>query len=143
MKKIIPLMFVCLMCFTCCKTTKKAASNDMPLCGTQWNLVDIEQTPLPEKLPVQPYIIFDEDGGYHGNLGCNEFMGTYYQNKQKMKMEYSGATKKLCKDMEIEKAFLKALKASINNFYIDGNTLILSEGSKEILRFEGTTPTEE
>ena len=143
MKKIIPILCIGLMCFNCCKTTKKAASNDMPLCGTQWNLVDIEQNPLPEMLPIQPYIIFDEEGGYHGNLGCNEFRGTYYQDKQKIKLEYSGATKKLCKDMEIEKAFLKALKASVNNFSIDGSTLILSDGSKEIMRFEGTTPSEE
>ncbi|MBO4488957.1 MAG: META domain-containing protein [Bacteroidales bacterium] len=143
MKKIIPLMFICLMCCTCCKTTKKAASGDMPLCQTQWNLVTIEQEALSGKSSVQPYIMFDAEGNFYGNLGCNDFQGTYYQRKQKIKLEYSGATKKLCKDMEVEKAFMKALKSEIDNFTIAGNVLILSDGSKEIMRFEGTAPTEE
>ncbi|MCR4965301.1 MAG: META domain-containing protein [Bacteroidales bacterium] len=143
MKKIIPLMFVCLMCFTCCKTSKKAASTDMPLCQTQWNLVAIEQEALTEESPAQPYIMFDADGHFYGNLGCNEFQGTYYQRKQKMKMEYTGATKKLCQKMEVEKAFMKALKSDINNFNIVGNVLVLSNGSEEIMRFEGTTPKDE
>lgn len=143
MKRIIPILCISLMCFTCCKTTKKAASNDMPLCQTQWNLITIEQEGLSGKSPVQPYIMFDAEGKFYGNLGCNEFQGTYYQNKQKIKLEYSGSTKKLCKNMEDEKAFMKALKSEVNNFNIEGNVLILSDGSREIMRFEGTVPTEE
>ena len=142
MKKIIPLMFVCLMCFTCCKTTKKAASGDMPLRQTQWNLVAIEQNAISEDSPTQPYLIFGDDGQFYGNLGCNDFQGTYYQRKQSLKLEYTGSTKKLCSKMEVERDFMKALKKDIQEFTIDGNLLILTDGSKEILRFEGTAPKE-
>ena len=37
---------------------------------------------------------------------------------------------------------MKALKKEIHDFTIEGNILILSDGSKEILRFEGTAPKE-
>lgn len=142
MKKIILLMFLSLMCFTCCKTSQKAASKNLPLCGTQWNLLAIEQEAITEDNTTQPYIIFDTEGNFHGNLSCNDFMGTYWTRKQQMHMEYTGATKKLCPKMEVEKNFLKALKMDITDYTIDGSILVISNGSKEIMRFQGTTPEE-
>ena len=38
--------------------------------------------------------------------------------------------------MEMERLMMKALKKSITQFEIEGNTLILYEGKDEIMRFE-------
>ncbi len=108
--------------------------------GTHWNLVSIEGQELEtNKYPVnvKPYIFFDTAGTFNGNLGCNIFFGTYYQKKQKIEIEYGSATKRLCGNMEIEKAMMGAIKKDINNFTIEGKQLTLYSGKKEILKFEG------
>jgi heat shock protein HslJ len=124
-----------------CKTNKSATSKDnLPLQGTHWNLVSIEGQELEtNKYPVnvKPYIFFDTAGTFNGNLGCNIFFGTYYQKKQKIEIEYGSATKRLCGNMEIEKAMMGAIKKDINNFTIEGKQLTLYSGKKEILKFEG------
>jgi len=119
-----------------CKTSQKAAeSNNSPLVGTQWQLESINnQSGIP--FATQPYIIFNEDGSLSGSLGCNTFFGTYYQKKQKMTIDFSGATKKLCTEMATETAFLKGLKAGISNYDITDSTLILYAGKDEIFRFK-------
>ncbi len=138
MKKIIPLVMLTLVCFACCKSTKKATSEDMPLQNTKWMLISLFQEGIPDKLPAQPFIIFDEESNFSGNLGCNDFMGTYYQHKQKLTLSYTGSTRKLCENMETERAMLKALKSDIDNFSISGPTLILLQGNQEIMRFEAS-----
>ncbi len=130
-------MILAAVCFVGCKTTNKATeANNKPLVGTQWNLVAINGEAIDSNQVIQPFIIFDADGNFNGNLGCNTFFGTYYQKKQKIELTYSGATKRLCHEMETEKSVIQALKAEINNFTISGNTLTLYAGKVEILKFE-------
>jgi len=119
-----------------CKTSQKAAeSKNSPLVGTQWQLEAIaNQADLG--FATQPYIIFNEDGSLAGNLGCNSFFGTYYQKKQKMTIDFTGATKKLCTEMATETAFLKGLKAGISNYEIKDSTLILYADKEEVFRFK-------
>lgn len=128
------------ICLGGCSTHKKMSeSNKLPLIGTHWNLVAIEDVALQPLHPTsKPYIVFDSLGKFNGNLGCNIFFGSYYQKKHKIELQYDGATKRLCTKMDVENALLKALKRDIDNFSIDGKTLILYSGKKEILRFEGS-----
>lgn len=143
MKTKIFLIVLAVISFSCCKTTKNVETNNLPLVGTHWNLVAVEDQKLAENLPVQPFIQFEAEGQYSGNLGCNAFFGTYYTKKSKLDLSYTGATKKLCEDMSTEDAFLKAMKKDINNYVISGNTLTMFSGKTEILRFEADTAIHE
>lgn len=141
MKKLIfPVLVVALIgLFWGCKTSKKGVSNDsLPLVGTQWNLVAIEGIEIGHDFALRPFLTFDSAGNIHGNLGCNTLFGTYSINrKQKMTIEFQGATKRLCQQMSVERSFLKALKRDINHYQIQGSELILFEEEFEIMRFSG------
>lgn len=137
-RKLTLALAIMALGFCGCKSSQKAAeSKNSPLVGTQWQLESISnQLVADDSFASQPYIIFNDDGTFAGNLGCNSFFGNYYQKKQKMTVDFSGATKKLCTAMDTEKAFLKGLKAGINHFEITDKTLILYAGKEEIFRFK-------
>ncbi len=122
-----------------CKTSKKGVANDnLPLVGTQWNLVAIEGIDIGHDFALRPFITFDSAGNIHGNLGCNSLFCTYSANKkQKMNIEFQGATKRLCQQMGVERRFLNALKRDINRYTIQNTELTLFEEDIEILRFSG------
>ena len=114
------------------KNNKKIENK--PLIGTVWNVVKINKTEIPA-IGSTPFILFSETGNYNGSTGCNKFFGTFILNKKTISMENSGATKKMCANMEVERLYLGALKKEINYYKILGDTLILFERNKEVLRF--------
>ena len=140
MKRFPILTLVIALIFVGCATTQKANSNTEsthPLLLTHWSLQAIDQKPLPETSPKPPFIVFDTNGRYFGNFGCNNFFGSYYQKKKKIELDYTGATKMLCSDMEMEKAFMKAIKRDVNTFSMNKDTLFLFENGVEVMRFIG------
>ncbi len=114
------------------KNNKKIENK--PLIGTVWNVVKINKTEIPA-IGNTPYILFSETGNYNGSTGCNKFFGTFFLNKKTISMENSGATKKMCANMEIERQFLSAIKKEINYYTIQADTLVLYEKTTEVLRF--------
>lgn len=129
-----------------CNTTQKATENKITLCQTKWKLTSISSQPIDSNsYATDPYIIFDENGSYSGNFGCNTFFGTFYTKKQKLQLEYNGSTKRLCEKMDLENNFQKSLKKGISNYEISDSTLILYAGNEEVFRFkyEKETPVEE
>lgn len=114
------------------KNNKKIENK--PLIGTVWNVVKINKTEIPA-IGSTPFILFSETGNYNGSTGCNKFFGTFILNKKTISMENSGATKKMCANMEIERQFLGAIKREINYYTIQADTLVLYEKTTEVLRF--------
>ena len=144
MKKLFLIGIILTICAFSCQTSKKnssASNNETPLCETQWMLTDINCEAIGEA-PKQPFIKFSTDGNISGNLGCNDFFGTYFVKKDKMSIEYKGSTKKLCNNMEVENAFAAALKKDINNYVIVGDVLIIREKNQEVLRFKAAPKNE-
>lgn len=135
--------------FTQCHSSKKMAeSTNTPLQLVQWNLISIEGEALDSTAYVEkPYIVFNDNGAFTGNFGCNTFFGDYYKKKQKLELTYKGATKKLCQQMSVERTMMKAIKKELNRYEISGNILILYSGKQEIMRFEDSgillKPTEQ
>lgn len=129
--------------FVSCMTAKKKAelANNKPLVDTYWILVSVKGEPVPQWV-VKPTMTFGTDGKYYGNLGCNSFFGTYYKkSKNGIKMEYSGATKRLCQNMATEKMYLDGLHNEFKTYEIHKDTLILKDKQGEVLRFiAGTKP---
>ena len=81
---------------------------------------------------------FGEDSKVNGNAGCNQFMGKYEVNGDKIKIDMGGMTMKMCMDMTIENRMVTQMP-NISSFKIDGNHLILFNGEgKELFRFDNT-----
>lgn len=141
MKKIIQfsMIMVLVMSFCACKSSKSNKnSGNFPLVNTQWNLDAINGDVISHDFAIRPFITFDSTGVISGSLGCNSFFGEYtVVGKQKINVEYKGSTKRLCQKMEVEKAFMNALKNDINNYQIRGDELFLYNGKTEVLRFTG------
>lgn len=141
MKKSIYLLsfLMLIMLFSCCKTSKKGVADaHYSLLGTQWNLVALDGAKIGNEFALRPFITFDSTEHIQGNLGCNTFFGTYsVSKKQKMTLNFDGATKRLCPQMEVERDFIKALKRDISRYEIEGEELILYAGDDEVMRFTG------
>lgn len=126
--------------FCGCQSAQKTASiQNSPLLNTHWELVSLEGKTINPETEKKPFITFNEDGSFNGNLGCNLFFGTYYQNKQKLELNHSGATKMLCGHMETEDAFLQSLKKKVTKYEINGKTLTLYSKNEVLFVFEDKT----
>ena len=105
-----------------------------PLVQTNWMLTHINGESIGAA-PVEASIAFNEEGGVSGTLGCNTFFGTYYVKKDKMSIDYTGATKKLCSEMSVEKKYIAALKSDITHYTIHDSELTIYTKNQEVLRF--------
>jgi heat shock protein HslJ len=131
----IALILTC----SCCKTSKKNVKTEKyPLIGTQWMLSALEGEEFAKEFALHPFIVFDTAGSFQGNLGCNSFFGSYeVTKKQKMRIEFQGATKRLCSKMEVERRFLAILKRDITRYEKHDDELILFSENEELMRFKG------
>ena len=121
---------------TACMTAKKKAemAQNKPLVDTYWVLKSVKGEDIPKSI-YTPFIIFHPDGSYTGNLGCNVFFGDYRNGKTRIRMEYGGATKRLCENMKVEKLFMRQLHSDFKQYEIIKDTLILKDSEGEVLRF--------
>jgi len=135
---ILSIIIVALLAIslTACMTAKKKAemAQNKPLVETHWVLKSVKGEDIPKNI-ITPFIVFHSDGTYNGNLGCNKFFGNYRCGKSKMKMEYEGATKRLCETMKVEKLFMLHLHSDFKQYEINRDTLILKDKEGEVLRF--------
>lgn len=137
MKKILFLVVLfCGSLFLSAQNSGKKNAAGIPLKETVWLLESIEGKQIAGTEANKPYIIFDQAGQYYGNFSCNTFFGQYSVRKAKMKLKYSGATKRLCDFMETETSFLHALKKNISNYAINGEVLTLYSGTTPIMVFK-------
>lgn len=138
MKKIISVIIVilCVTILSSCMTAKKRQelARNKPLKETYWVLTAVDGNPIPKSF-VTPNIIFDGKGHFTGNLGCNSFGGSYFSNKDRLSMSYSGATKRLCENMKVEKMFMSALQREVKTFSINVDTLRIMDKQGEVMRF--------
>lgn len=159
MKKLLLILVAFSLCACSCKTAKKTsdkpsdqsavatADKGKPACSlteTKWMLTHLNGVPVKDS-PESPYIIFTGDR-VTGSLGCNTFFGTFYANKKgKLDIEYTGSTKKLCNEMEVEYQFISAMKSEKMMYTIKGNILSVkgekmdTDGEKkevEVMRFK-------
>lgn len=132
----IVIMVLLALSITACMTAKKKAEMEQnkPLVETYWVLKSVRGEDIPKSF-YTPFIIFHSNGSYTGNLGCNVYFGDYRNGKTRIKMEYGGATKRLCETMKVEKLFMLQLHSDFKQYEIIKDTLILKDKEGEVLRF--------
>ena len=136
MKKLILLnIFISTVLILYAGKGKKNAEN-LPLLNTKWILTVIYNDVILQDTDTA-YIIFNDNYKFSGNLGCNLFFGEFNYRKKKIKLDYFGATKKLCANMEVEEQFVKAIRNDVFQYNIEKNKLYLLYKNKTICKFEG------
>lgn len=115
-----------------------AASADaaVPLTLTHWQLVDIEDVPVPRPPPgeVAPYMVFQpEDHRLAGSGGCNRFIAAYAVSGSRMEVSDLTSNITLClRSGGMEARFFEALGASVS-FRQQGSVLMLKGAQGQTL----------
>ena len=115
----------------------KKKSDNLPLLNTKWVLEKIDDSPIFFNGVDTAYIVFSENYKFSGNFSCNIFFGEFSFGKKRIKLDYVGATKKICADMYVEECFFKAIKNDITHYYIEKNNLYLLYKLKVVCKFRG------
>ena len=138
MKKLILFCICILTVFMLSAGGRKKSAENLPLLNTKWILTVIYDDVILQDMDTA-YIIFNDNYKFSGNLGCNLFFGEFNYRKKKIRLDYFGATKKLCANMEVEEQFVKAIRNDILQYNIEKNKLYLLYKNKTICKFEGIT----
>ena len=128
MRKVIYSLtaIILVLSCSCCKTSKKGLKTEkFPLIGTQWMLVALEGEEFNKDFALHPFVVFDTAGTFD------------VSKKQKMKLQFEGATKRLCSKMEVERRFLSVLKRDVTRYELKDDQLIIFSEDEELMRFKG------
>lgn len=81
------------------------------------------------------FISFESDSKIHGNLGCNNFFGSYKVNKNELTLGQVGSTMMMCQNMDTERNFLDVLQ-NTKTYKLENNILELyNQNGENIARF--------
>lgn len=114
------------------------AKPNASLTNTYWKLIELEGQPatLGAGQKEVHMVLTSETNTIRGFSGCNQFTGSYELNDKQLQFGPMAATMMACMEgMELEQNFLSTL-AETKRFSIIGESLILSNGEGQILRFE-------
>lgn len=141
MKQVLLVLVVLTALFSSCRVFKKHKHADPALqLDGEWVMNFISGPRIafdglyPEKKPM---IRFDlNEHRMNGFSGCNNFNASFYVNKYEISFPNEIAmTRMICPQMQGESTFMDVLK-SIDNWSIQGNTLLLNAGPVTMMRFE-------
>ena len=130
---LILVVFIAIF-FGACSLKKGVEVENISLENSKWELISLNQKEI-KKAEKVANINFEKDSRVFGNLGCNNFFGTYKLNKNSLEIGQVGSTMMMCQNMQTEQDFAKVLQ-DVKTYKIDKNSLIfLLENSKEIAKF--------
>ena len=135
-KRIIFLTVIILSLFALQAKPRKKNAENLPLLNTKWVLEEIFETPVSHNSDTA-FMVFYESYKFSGNLGCNIFFGEFSFGKKRINLDYLGAAKNLCENMELEKRFFQTIKYDITHYYIEKNNLYLLHKLKVVCKFQG------
>lgn len=78
-------------------------------------------------------IEFSTDSSFSGKVPCNRIGGVYTLKGTSIKFSRIFATRMACDKLEQESAFLKLLEETVSAYTVEGNTLLLRDGSSNIV----------
>jgi heat shock protein HslJ len=78
-------------------------------------------------------IEFSTDSSFSGKAPCNRIGGVYTLKGTSIKFSRIFATRMACDKLEQESAFLKLLEETVSAYTVEGNKLLLRDGSSNIV----------
>lgn len=117
-----------------CKSSLSTAS----LKNTYWKLLEIDDKliTVPSSVREPHFVLKADDKSVKGFAGCNNFMGSYEVNENKIKFGLLAGTRKFCEStMDIENSFMKVF-SEVNRYKIFGESLEFYRDEKVLAKFE-------
>lgn len=108
--------------------------SEQQLGGTQWALVDLQGTPLPDS--VRPTLAFSDSGAVSGLAGCNRFNGRVTIGDGSLAFGPLATTRMFCGEpaMTVESRFLGALQRVVRYELRDGELHLSADESGTLVR---------
>lgn len=103
----------------------------------KWKLIDLmgKRVTTSETMNKEACIQFsDQENRYTAYAGCNSMSGSFSTAGNKIELGMGISTMMACENMTIERELSKVLSTA-DHFQVDGNFLILMEGTTEIAKF--------
>ena len=111
------------------------SAQPVPIAGRQWKLTELNGTPVGTS---NAYLEFERgQTRFSGNAGCNRMFGGVEIRGWRIVFSNVGTTRMACADRQVQRnetAFLAVLR-TLNGFRLDGNTLVLLNGRRVVMRF--------
>ena len=152
--RVIILFFITGLFFlTSCNTSSNSGKNEKAIADIKtentdlstvqanlsekyWKLIELNGKILTslQSLNKEPHLLFKkEDHTISGNGGCNSFFGNYEIKEQgRITFTQIGATEMACDNMEVEMQLFQVLN-STDNYYLQGDTLVLNKAKMATL----------
>lgn len=112
----------------------------MQLNAQPWQLMEMAEKDVTDKLTDRVNISFDAEGKVSGQAPCNRYFAGWKQNGQQLSIDKIGATKMACPLLQQEQAFFAQL-TKVNNFEIRQTILLLKQGDEILLSFKAAFDT--
>ena len=102
------------------------------LTGRRWYVISVNGGELvtPEG-GERPWIELSEDR-LQGFGGCNNLMGGYTLDKDRLAFNEIGSTKKYCPDMQATERSIMEMLSTVSNYQLEGETLSLLHGTNVV-----------
>ncbi len=118
-----------------CQST---AHSNVPLLNTYWKLITLENklvvVPEGEK---EPHLQLKNNDQVKGFTGCNQFSGTYQQNKNNLAFSNIASTRKMCvQHTKQEQKFLTILNETERYKVIDSHMKVFNSENQEVAEFK-------
>lgn len=120
---------------SCCRVCRSSKAN-LPLQGTKWSLVQIENTPIVAENNY--YLILNSEGGNYSSRGdCNMMNGSFttQSKNNELSLQMGATTMAFCPNQAQEDRFFQTL-GTVTDYVIEKNTLLLLSHGNVVLIFK-------
>jgi heat shock protein HslJ len=125
----------------CCRLSDAPAVS-ATLENATWRLTGLRGQALPAGPSRNAITVNFEAGHVHGFSGCNQFIGSYTLEGDRLVLGMLGGTMMACPDpaMSIEGLFLRSFSGTLNVTVAANNLTLTPESGGDALRFERQAP---
>jgi heat shock protein HslJ len=110
--------------------------------NTTWRLTELSGKPLPADHTRDAVTVRFQAGRVHGFSGCNQFMGSYAMEGERLVLGTLGGTMRACLEpaMSVEEAFLRSFSGALRVAGAGDELILTPVDGGERLRFEREVP---
>lgn len=135
--KTIMFALISSLLLSACSTNSLEKENNMEnlvLENSKFQAIELNNIAVKNSEKVA-FISFESDSKIHGNLGCNNFFGSYQLNKNELNLAQVGSTMMMCQNMDTEREFLDVLQ-NTKTYKLENNILeLFNKDGKNIAKF--------
>lgn len=123
----------------CVTTAQQPPAAPAPPANVRWTLTHLEGAPVSSSgARREPHLQFSIEGRVTGFTTCNSLFGAYEApGGGQLRFGRLGSTRMACVDPALsrqEQRFMAVLQR-VDRFAVEGDTLVLREGERELARF--------